>query len=63
MPDPPSATLSPPQLLRRDSAARTLAQSRIANLATLDAAGSIMLIENLRAALDEALRLLDECSS
>lgn len=63
LPDPPSATLSPIQRHRRDSAARTLAASRIANLATLDAAGSIMLIENLRAALDETLRLLDECSN
>lgn len=63
LPDPPPATLCPAQRRRRDTAARTLAASRLANLATLDAAGSIMLIENLRAALDDTLRLLDECSN
>lgn len=62
MPDPSRAVLGPSQRRRREAAARTLAASRLANLPTLDAAGSIMLIEELRAALDDTLLLLGECS-
>ncbi|MFF6940489.1 hypothetical protein [Streptomyces lavendulae] len=62
MSDRPRATLDPTQRLRRDSAARTLAASRIADLAALTAADSIVMIEVLRSALDDTLLVLAECS-
>jgi hypothetical protein len=62
LPDPPRARISAAQCRRRHAAARTLAASRMTDLAALDAASSIKLIEELRAALDEVLRILDECT-
>lgn len=60
MPASMRATLGPGQRLRRNSAARSLAASRIADLAALDDAGAIMMIEDLRSALHETLRVLNE---
>ncbi|MFJ1865566.1 hypothetical protein ACIOD1_13125 [Streptomyces sp. NPDC088097] len=59
LPDPHRARLDPTERMRRDNAARTLAASRITDLAALGAAGSILMIEALRSALDDTLRLLE----
>ncbi|MFD3802665.1 hypothetical protein ACFWTC_03330 [Streptomyces sp. NPDC058619] len=60
MPDSPVANLGPAQRIERDAAARALAASRVADLAALDAAGSIVMIESLRSSLDDVLRLLSK---
>ncbi len=60
MPDFPRAELGRTQRLRRDSAARTLAASRVADLATLTPAVYICMIENLRSALDDSLQIIGE---
>ncbi|MEW1638676.1 hypothetical protein AB0469_32030 [Streptomyces sp. NPDC093801] len=61
-PEPPRAPLSLTQRARADAASRALASSRIADLAALDGAASILMIERLRSALDDALRLLNEAT-
>ncbi|THA82707.1 hypothetical protein [Streptomyces sp. A0592] len=60
MPDSCRLRLNPTQQTRYDADARALAQSRIADLATLGAASSIVMIESLRSSLDDALQLIGE---
>lgn len=60
-PKPPRPILSAAQRDRTAAAIRALASSRIADLATLDAAAAILMIESLRGALDDTLQLLGEC--
>ncbi|MFF4369607.1 hypothetical protein [Streptomyces sp. NPDC001594] len=61
-PEPSRTALTLTQRARVGSANRVLASSRIADLAALDGAASILMIESLRSALDDALRLLDEAT-
>ncbi|MFD4740640.1 hypothetical protein ACFWNQ_25230 [Streptomyces virginiae] len=60
LPDKPQErpTLTAPQshLVRR--ASRVLAAARLADLAQLDSAESIIMIERLRSALDDTLRVI-----
>lgn len=60
LPDSLRARLSPMQQTRYDADARALAQSRIADLAALGSASSIVMIESLRSSLDDALRMIGE---
>ncbi|WKD36485.1 hypothetical protein [Streptomyces xanthophaeus] len=64
LPDPPQErpTLTAPQAYQVRRATRVLAAARIADLAqlTLDPAESIIMIEGLRGALDDTLRLIEE---
>ncbi|MFD5509090.1 hypothetical protein ACFWIB_15115 [Streptomyces sp. NPDC127051] len=59
-PEPPRPTLSRTQRTRVTAATRTLASSRIADLATLDAAAAILMIEGLRSSLDDTVQLIGE---
>ncbi|MCX5197243.1 hypothetical protein OOK31_25650 [Streptomyces sp. NBC_00249] len=59
MPDSEQTPLAA-QRVRRDTASRTLAASRIADLAALDPAAAILMIESLRSSLDDTLQLLGE---
>ncbi|MCB5167978.1 hypothetical protein LG634_24515 [Streptomyces bambusae] len=54
------AALSDAQRSRLAVVRRTLAASRVINLAALDEAELITLIETLRASLDESVLLLDD---
>ncbi|MFI8278507.1 hypothetical protein ACIGBH_27275 [Streptomyces sp. NPDC085929] len=54
------ARLSPSQQLRHDADTQILARTRVADLAALTPASSICMIESLRSALDDALRLIGE---
>lgn len=52
--------LSPAQQRRHDSDIRTLAASRVTDLAALTPAAAIELIEHLRSALDDSIQLMGE---
>lgn len=60
MPDSRRLQLSATQQQRHDSAIRTLAASRVADLAALTPAACIVMIESLRSALDDSLRLIGD---
>lgn len=65
LPDPPEpprrrTALSHHERARLDEARRTLAASRVIDLASLGEAGLITLVENLRAGLDTSILLLDD---
>ncbi|MGP3684170.1 hypothetical protein ACTVZO_05550 [Streptomyces sp. IBSNAI002] len=60
LPDSRRPRLSSSQHLRHDADKRALAQSRVADLATLGPGASILMIESLRSALDDALQLIGE---
>ncbi|MFI8360691.1 hypothetical protein ACIGD1_11085 [Streptomyces sp. NPDC085612] len=62
MPDSRHAQLNSVQQQRRDCAIRTLAASRVADLAALTPAACIVMIESLRSALDDSLRMIGELS-
>lgn len=57
---PPSGSLTDLQLSRIDFARRDLEYARSEDLAQLDAAGLILLIERLRGRLGDILDLTDE---
>ncbi|MEU9003977.1 hypothetical protein [Streptomyces sp. NPDC048551] len=65
MPDSPRphATLSERQRGRLESSRRTVAAARVTDLAALNAADLIILVERLRAHLDDAVRLIDETAN
>ncbi|MFF9205162.1 hypothetical protein ACF1AE_25740 [Streptomyces sp. NPDC014986] len=52
--------LTDSQRARRDYARRDLTNARAEDLAQLESAGLIIIIERLRIRLDDALRLIDE---
>lgn len=54
--------LTPTQATRIDFAHHDLETARTADLATLDAAGLIFIVERLRGRLDDMLHLVDEIS-
>ncbi|MFE3578694.1 hypothetical protein [Streptomyces vinaceus] len=58
--EPPRPTLSSTQRTRVAAATRTLASSRIADLAALTPAASILMIESLRSSLDDSIRMIEE---
>ncbi|MFJ3922995.1 hypothetical protein [Streptomyces sp. NPDC090022] len=60
LPDSSRLHLSPTQRIRYNADARALAQSRIADLAALGPASSILMIESLRSSLHDALQLIEE---
>lgn len=63
-PHPPTASrLAAPQAARIEFARRDLQQAREADLATMEPAALILLVERLRTRLDDTLRLLDETST
>jgi hypothetical protein len=59
---PPALRLDDSQRTRLEFARRDLDEIRTADLAALDAADLILLIERLRARLDDALRIIDEAA-
>lgn len=58
--DPSECCLSRPQRTRLDLAAEDLARARRTDLATLDPASLVLLVERLRGSLDDVVRLVDE---
>jgi hypothetical protein len=58
--EPERPPLTDMQSARRDYARRDYEAARAADLAQLDAAGLILLIEHLRGRLGDTLNLLDE---
>lgn len=59
----PRPTLTRPQQRRIDSAGRALSAARIADLAALDAASLILMVESLRGALDDSLTVIREVAA
>jgi hypothetical protein len=59
-PDPERPRHSRPQLTRLELAGHDLAQAREADLAAMDPATLILLVERLRGTLDDVVRLVDE---
>lgn len=58
--DPAGPHLSRPQSTRLSMAADDLDRARQADLATLDPAALVFLVERLRGSLDDVVRLVDE---
>ncbi|MEU4947747.1 hypothetical protein [Streptomyces lavendulae] len=56
----PRAALSSHQRQRLEASRRTLAAARVTDLASLNEAALITLVERLRAHLDDAVHLIDE---
>lgn len=59
-PSPHAFALTESQKARLDYAHRDLEQARAEDLAQLDSAGLILLVERLRLRLDDVLQLFDE---
>lgn len=58
--DPARPRLTRPQLTRLDLAQRDLSAARTTDLAELEAASLILLVERLRGTLDDVVRLVEE---